>query len=75
MAEDLQDVRAKISRQAHEELTALSQATGREMGELLRQAVEIFIAGERQKAHEYSLFLRMMRPKGNSGDDTGHAST
>jgi hypothetical protein len=74
MAEELRDVRAKLSSQAHEDLSALAQAKGRDMGDLLREAVELYLADETRKAHEYKVFLRMKSVQGADGAEQGTAS-
>ena len=74
MAEELQDVRAKLSSQAHKDLSALAQAKGRDMGELLREAVDFYLADETRKAHEYKVFLRIKNVQGADGAERGTAS-
>lgn len=71
VAEELRDVRAKLGSQAHEDLAALAQAKGRDMGELLREAVELYLIDEVRKAHEYTVFLRMKSVQGRSGAAPG----
>lgn len=75
MAEDLKDVRAKLGSQAHEDLAALAHAKGRDMGDLLREAVQLYLADETRKAHEYKVFLRMKSVQGIDGAERGTATT
>lgn len=69
VAEPLKDVKAYITPQAHKDLSALAHAKGCHIGELLRAAVDLYLADENRKAHEYSLFLRMKSVKGNEKED------
>jgi predicted DNA-binding protein len=75
MALELKDVRAKLDPEMHEELSALAAAKGREMGELLREAVQLYLADENRKAHEYKIFLRMKSVQGVDGESSGTSTT
>jgi hypothetical protein len=69
VSEELKDLRAKVSPQAHMDLCALAHATNRDVGELLREAVDKYLADENRKAHEYKLFLRMKTAQGNDREN------
>ena len=73
MALDLKDVRAKLEPDAHRKLSALSFATGRDMGDLFRDAVDLYIKDEIRKAHAAKVFLRMLGSEGTDGDCAGTA--
>jgi hypothetical protein len=75
MAELLKDVKANISSQAHKDLSALAHAKGCHIGELLRAAVDFYLADEMRKAHEYKVFLRMQSVQGNDTESRGTVST
>ena len=74
VAEALKDVslpKAYLGTRTHKDLAALAHARNTSMGELLREAVEFFLADEKRKAHEYGVFLRMCTSvKGNEEEST-----
>jgi hypothetical protein len=74
MADELEDVRAKIDSQSHKDLSALALAKKVGMGDLLREAVELYLADETRKAHEYKVFLRMKSVQGIDGEERGTAT-
>lgn len=74
VAEELRDVKANITSQAHKDLSALAHAKGCHMGELLRAAVELYLADETRKAHEYKVFLRMRSVQGIDTESRGTAN-
>jgi hypothetical protein len=73
MAEDLKDVRAKLDPQVHADLSALATAKRTTPGDLLREAVLMYLADEERKAHEYKVFLRIKNGQGSSGEVPGIA--
>ena len=74
MALDLKDVRAKLDPDAHRKLSAIAITHNREMGELIRAAVDLYIAEEIRKAHAGKLLLRTLNIQGMDGDGEGTAT-
>ena len=62
--QDWKDIRARLDAESHAELSALALAKSRDMGDLLREAVILFLADENRKAQEYRIFLRIKNSKG-----------
>ena len=71
MAEELRDCRFKLAPQADDDMAALAAAKGCEKAELLREAVDLYLADENRKAHEYRVFLRMRTVQGVVGESSG----
>lgn len=71
MALELKDVRAKLDPEAHRILSALAISTGRDMGDLFRDAVDLYITDEIRKAHAAKVFLRMLGSEGTAGERMG----
>lgn len=70
MADDLIDLRSKVSPRTHAVLHAVSIATGREMAELVR---EVMSAWAETKIHEATVVSRVLRSEGVVGDSEGGA--
>jgi predicted transcriptional regulator len=68
MSLELKDVRAKLDPEAHRKLSAIAVATEREMGDLIREAVDLFIAKEIRKAHAGKLLLKILKDEGFNGE-------
>jgi predicted transcriptional regulator len=68
MSLELKDVRAKLDPDAHRKLSAIAVATEREMGDLIREAVDHFIAMELRKAHAGKLLLKILKDQGVGGE-------
>lgn len=61
---ELFDIRAKVPQQTHLALLAHSQATGKEVGEILR---EITVAWGEQRIHEAKLLAQAFEREGLTG--------
>jgi hypothetical protein len=71
MCKDLQDLRAKISRRAHNVLFAESQTSGRDMQEILREVLD---AWADKKIHAATVLMRISRGEGAVGESEGLAA-
>ena len=58
MADNLIDVRTKVSDREHKVLTAVAQATGRDMADLVRGLIAEWAAGEIHRAQSVTAILR-----------------
>jgi hypothetical protein len=70
MCKDLQDLRAKISRRAHNVLFAESQTSGRDMQEILREVLDKWAD---QEIHAATVLTRLARCEGAVGESQGLA--
>lgn len=69
MSDELLDIRTKVSREAHQMLTAISLATGEDIVSIARTVLHAFAASERAK---HTVIARVLRGEGCGGDDAGH---
>jgi hypothetical protein len=74
MALEFKEVRALIDADTHSKLWGIAAAQERGMNELLRDAVDLFIAEEIRKAHVAIKTLRALGVHGN-GAEKGGTST
>lgn len=65
---DYADLRAKISRKAHNVLTAKSMTSGREMQEILREVLDKWAEDE---THAATVLIRLARGEGLVGESQG----
>jgi hypothetical protein len=65
MADNLVDVRSKVSERDHKVLTAVSQATGREISDLVRELISEWASAEVHRAKSVTSILR--GSEGHSG--------
>lgn len=72
MADNLNDVRTRVNDRAHKVLTAVSQASGRDIAEILRGLIEDFVQDEVHRAESITAVLR--DDKGRTGTRGGTAS-
>ena len=75
MALELKDVRAKLDPEAHRKLSAIAITHDRDMGDLIREAVDLYIAEEIRKAHVGKVLLRTLSIQGVDGEEQGTSST
>lgn len=71
MSLEPKDVRAKLDPEVHRKLSAIAVTQQRDMGDLLREAVDQFIAEEIRKAHLGKLLLRVLGEQGTGGESSG----
>lgn len=68
MSADYADLRAKVTRRAHNVLYAKAQTSGREMAEIVREVLDRWAADE---IHAASVITRMARCEGAAGECAG----
>lgn len=68
---DLVDLRAKITPRTHAVLSAVSQASGRDISELVREITDLW-ADER--VHEAKVIARVLRSEGIAAAQQGEES-
>lgn len=73
MALELKDVRAKLDPEAHRKLSAIAITHEKDMGDLIREAVDRYIADEIKKAHVGRLLLRALNDQGLQRAEQGTA--
>jgi len=73
VALELKDVRAKLDPETHRKLSAIAITQEREMADLIRDAVDQFIALEIRKAHAGKRLLKVLNEgEGTHGDSRGN---
>ena len=63
--DDLQDLRAKVTRRTHAVLLAKSAATGKELTVLVREVLDVWASDE---VHAATVMARLLRSEGLLGE-------